>query len=71
MTDMGWVDDWARDEMDWARDEAEQEWAARWSEAWDRLEPLGIVSHPEDSDIRLPELERLVAMLDNGPTTGA
>lgn len=44
---------------DWVRDDAEQEWAARWIDAWDRLEALGIVSSPEDNNLPLSELERL------------
>jgi hypothetical protein len=46
-----------------ASEDSDQEWANRWCEAWDRLEPLGIVSHPEDSQLPLNELERLVSLL--------
>jgi hypothetical protein len=52
-----------RDEYDWARDEAEQDWANRWLEAWDRLEDLGVVSHPEDSNMTLADLERISGYL--------
>ncbi len=43
--------------------EAEQDHAARWMEAWDRLAPLGIVG-PEDRDMSLCELERLASYLE-------
>jgi hypothetical protein len=49
----------------WDSHSAEQDWADRWSDAWDKLEPLGIVNHPEDSQLPLAELERLAAMLPN------
>jgi hypothetical protein len=51
------------EDYDWAWEQSEQDWANRWVEAWDRLEAHGIVSHPEDSNLPLSELERLTALL--------
>jgi hypothetical protein len=58
------------DDLFWASVEAEQDWANRWLEAWERLEPLGVVSNPEDCNMPLTELERLVEMLGDDDATG-
>jgi hypothetical protein len=50
------------DEWEWDRIAAEQEWAERWLDAWERLEPLGIVG-PEDQNLPLSELERIAGYL--------
>lgn len=64
MTDRSaWDEDFYDQVQEAARQDAEQDWAARYLSAWNRLEDLGVVSDPEDSDMTLSQLEDLTALL--------
>lgn len=57
---------WHTDEYEYeaARQQAEQDWADEWSEGYQRLVDIGVLSHEDDhTNINLTEIRRLLAML--------